>query len=103
MKLNKLRLENFRWHRTLEILDIPKILLVLGRNARGKTSILEGITWNLAGATRHTSIDGKYADILVMDGEAQSLVETDVQTASGVHNIKRSIPHTLSVDNSTGG
>lgn len=103
MKINKIRLENFRWHRSLEVLDIPKMLLVYGGGASGKTSLLEGITYGLAGATKHTSSDGKGADVLVLDGEGRALVDMTVATETGDHTIKRSIPHALSVDGTNGG
>jgi DNA repair exonuclease SbcCD ATPase subunit len=78
-------------------------MLITGPNASGKTSILKGITWGLCGATQDTSIDGKGADVLVMDGEGRALVELGVTTETGQHTIKRSIPHALSVDGVQGG
>jgi DNA repair exonuclease SbcCD ATPase subunit len=104
MKLTGVVIENFRWHREFSIGSIPWLLLITGPNASGKTSILEAITWAFCGATRHTSIDGKGADVLIMDGEGRACVHIDLEGDEGnPHVIKRSIPHSLSVDGVNGG
>lgn len=103
MKIKKIRLTNFRWHRDLEINNIPKYLIITGPNASGKSSVLHGLTWGLTGVTKHTSASGAGADTLIMDGEGRAIVEIEIETASGTHTIKRSIPHALEVDGTRGG
>ncbi len=104
MKIKSLCLENWRWHRSFTMENIQWFTMITGPNACGKSSILEALTWLLCGATKHTSVDGKGADVLVMDGEGRALVEAEVETEDGeTHTLKRSIPHALSIDGATGG
>lgn len=103
LKLKKIALSNFRSHRDFSIADIPKFLIITGRNASGKSSIIDAIVWNWTGANQHTDTKGAGANCLILDGENRAVTETDVETATGIHNIKRSIPHMLSVDGSKGG
>lgn len=102
MKLKKLSLQNFRSHKDISF-ELPRLLLVTGRNSSGKTSILDALTWNLAGQNQYTDSKGAGSSCLIMDGETRALVETVVETSTGEHIISRAIPHQLSVDGSRGG
>lgn len=104
MKVEHIRLTNFRSHRDYFLENIPRLLIVTGLNASGKSSLLEGLAWALCGATQHTTAAGAGAECLVTDGESRAVAEVGIRTASGLHVVKRSIsPKALSVDDSKGG
>ena len=45
MKLNNLKLQDFRNYQTLELDFAPGVNLIVGRNAQGKTNLLEAISY----------------------------------------------------------
>lgn len=51
MKLLKIRLQNFKAHKALELIIRPGIVGVMGKNGAGKSSFLEGIYFGLTGKT----------------------------------------------------
>jgi len=103
MKIKRISLSNFRWHRELEINNIAKHLIITGMNGTGKSSVLNGLTWNLAGVTKHTSATGAGSDVLVLDGEGRAVADVTIEKDGTDHIIKRSIPHNLEVDGAAGG
>ena len=49
MKIIRLRLENFKCHKLLELKPDGCSMAILGDNAAGKTSVYDALTWLLFG------------------------------------------------------
>src|SRR5438552_9686608 len=66
MLLRKLRLQNFRQFKEIEVEFSPGLIAIVGANGSGKTTLLEAISWALYGekrknkdTLRHMWADGK--------------------------------------------
>jgi DNA replication and repair protein RecF len=57
LRVDRLRLEDFRNYRAAAVDLAPGLNLVLGDNAQGKTNLLEAVYW-LSGLGSPRSIDG---------------------------------------------
>ena len=70
MRLTRLSLTNFRNLARVDI-DVPDgTILILGRNAQGKTSILESIFFLATMSTYHASSDKQLINLIHAQGKA---------------------------------
>lgn len=90
MRLNRLRLQNFRLH-TETLIDFESGLTgIIGPNGSGKTTILEAIAWALYGMS---AVRGKRQDIrsLSAGGRAGVKAELDFELGGHRYRIVRSL------------
>jgi DNA repair protein SbcC/Rad50 len=90
MRLNRLRLTNFRLHADTRIDFESGLTGIIGPNGSGKTTILEGIAWALYGMT---AVRGKRQDVrsLRASGRAGVKVELDFDLAGHAYRVVRTL------------
>src|SRR5947207_6147519 len=90
MRLNRLRLSNFRLHADTRIEFESGLTGIIGPNGSGKTTILEAIAWALYGMT---AVRGKRQDIrsLSASGRAAVKVELDFDLAGHGYRVVRTL------------
>ena len=95
IRINRLRLENFKCHESLTIEFGGKDTSVFGDNATGKTSIYDGLTWLLFGKDSHgngeKNIDIKPLDSQgnVKDHQAITAVEAEFEVDGETTTFRR--------------
>src|SRR5262249_44717550 len=82
-----IQLLEFRNYRTLRYTPSPRLNLLIGLNAQGKTNLLEGLAFLLTGRSFRTSRLGE----LARWGETASAVSGEVSRREGVRSIRRAI------------
>lgn len=103
MKLNRLRLENFKCHRLLELDFHGRSASIYGDNAAGKTSIYDALTWLLFGkdskGNGEKSIDLKPLgpDGQVADHQAITAVEAELDVGGQITTLRRTLREVWSV------
>ncbi len=80
--ITRIRLKNFKAHEDLDLVDIPKIAVIVGQNNTGKSAILQA-----AGTVRYGLEDNPYFPLgalqeLVRDGALSGTVEVYVKGSS---------------------
>jgi exonuclease SbcC len=80
MRLNSLRMRNFRQHANSEIHFRPGLTGIIGPNGAGKSTILEAIAWAIYGAP---AARGTNDTIRFTRAQARSRVEVELQFALG--------------------
>ncbi|HMC56273.1 MAG TPA: SMC family ATPase, partial [Gemmatimonadaceae bacterium] len=90
MRLNHLRLTNFRLHVDTRIDFETGLTGIIGPNGSGKTTILEGIAWALYGMP---AVRGKRHDVrsLAASGRASVKVELDFDLAGHRYRVVRTL------------
>ena len=90
MRLNRLKLTNFRLHTDTLIEFDTGLTGIIGPNGSGKTTILEAIAWALYGMP---AVRGKRQDIRALSatGRAGVKVELDFELAGHRHRVVRSL------------
>lgn len=99
MKINTLRLANFRNHGQSD-LNLDKLNFFVGHNNAGKSSLLAAIEWGLTGKCMWTDKAGRGAADLVRQGEKQASVALEVEGMGGI--LRTMPPHSLQVGRSAG-
>jgi len=92
MKLQNLHLTNFRNHGSSSFVFDKPVNFFVGRNASGKTSVLEAITFLYTGRTSISTKIGEGLQRLISTGESMSIVSGNLDD---IGKITRSIPHDL--------
>lgn len=87
MQIGWVQLLEFRNYRTLEYSPSPRLNLVIGPNAQGKTNLLEAIGFLLTGRSFRTS---RAVELLHWDAAAAS-VAGELRRADGGRTLRRSI------------
>ena len=85
MKLNNLRLTNFRQHTRTEIAFERGLTGIIGPNGAGKTTILEAIAWALYGMP---AIRGNRESIRFIGAGARAPVEVELDFELGSHRYR---------------
>ena len=85
MKLNSVRLTNFRQHAQTEIRFGSGLTGIIGPNGAGKTTILEAIAWALYG---NPAIRGNRESIRFMGAGARAPVEVELDFELGSHRYR---------------
>ncbi|MFL5550339.1 MAG: AAA family ATPase [Gemmatimonadaceae bacterium] len=85
MRLNSLRLTNFRQHARTEINFQSGLTGIIGPNGAGKTTILEAIAWALYG---NAAIRGNRDSIRFMGAGARAPVEVELDFELGAHRYR---------------
>ncbi|MFL5486946.1 MAG: AAA family ATPase [Gemmatimonadaceae bacterium] len=85
MRLNSLRLTNFRQHARTEIAFHSGLTGIIGPNGAGKTTILEAIAWALYG---NAAIRGNRDSIRFMGAGARAPVEVELDFELGAHRYR---------------
>jgi DNA replication and repair protein RecF len=79
--LEHLELVDFRAYATVDVAFIPGPNVLVGRNAQGKTNVLEAIHYLATGSSHRTSSDAP----LVRTGCAAAVLRADARTDAGRH------------------
>lgn len=82
MKINRLRMVNFRQHARTEIAFHTGMTAIIGDNGSGKTTILEAIAWALYG---QTAIRGQRDGIRFLGAGSRAPVEVELDFELGGH------------------
>ncbi|HEX2090799.1 MAG TPA: SMC family ATPase [Longimicrobiaceae bacterium] len=85
MRLNRLRLRNFRQHADTEVRFRPGLTGIIGPNGAGKSTILEAIAWALYGAP---AARGTNDTIRFARAAPRSRVEVELEFALGGHEYR---------------
>lgn len=85
MKLNRLRLVNFRQHARTEITFDTGVTAIIGANGSGKTTILEAIAWALYG---QPAIRGNRDGIRFLGAGSRAPVEVELDFELGGHRYR---------------
>ena len=82
IRIERLILENFKCHKSLDLHFACRDASIYGDNASGKSSVYDALTWLLFGKDSHgksdTEIKPLGSDGLVADHEAVTAVEADL-------------------------
>lgn len=84
MKLNKIRLVNFRNYRKLNFKFKKNLTVIIGKNAQGKTNILESIY--ILGLTK--SYKAQQENNLIKFGEEKYIVEGEIKQGKIIKDLK---------------
>lgn len=79
MYLRELSLINYRNYSKLELAFNSNLIIISGRNAQGKTNILESIFLSCTGRSHRTPRDRE----LILQGEKESMIRTMVEKREG--------------------
>ncbi|MDX1977411.1 MAG: SMC family ATPase [Pseudanabaenaceae cyanobacterium bins.68] len=91
MRLISLRLENFRQHKSLEILFPAGLTGILGLNGCGKSTILEAIAWAIYGNQAKIMRAGSESLIWrYAPGKSSAVAELEFSLNQQVYRVKRS-------------
>jgi len=93
VRLNKLKIVNFRSHSATE-LDFDHVNVILGQNAVGKSSVRDTLSFLVSGTTHSTTKSGAGMNELVTYGQSMAMVQGDI---TNVGLATRSIPHSFQV------
>jgi DNA replication and repair protein RecF len=77
--LRELSLINYRNYSKLELAFNSNLIIISGRNAQGKTNILESIFLSCTGRSHRTPRDRE----LILQGEKESMIRTMVEKREG--------------------
>lgn len=99
MKINQINLTNFGVHENL-LLKLPnKKTLIWGLNAKGKSTIIDAISFALTGTSSKYVNQKDGIQELVTKGKTNSLVAININND---YEVTRTIPHTLNIKNQKG-
>ena len=87
MQIGCIDLVGFRNYRTLSYTPSPRLNLLIGPNAQGKTNLLEGLAFLLTGRSFRTS---RLAEIPRW-GESTASVSGDVHRSEGTRTVRRTV------------
>lgn len=85
MRLNRLRLQNFRLHADTLIEFEPGLTGIIGPNGSGKTTILEAIAWALYGMP---AVRGRRQDIRSLSATGRAGVKAELEFELGGHRYR---------------
>ncbi|MGI9089963.1 MAG: AAA family ATPase [Gemmatimonadaceae bacterium] len=85
MKINRLKLVNFRQHARTEVAFSRGVTAIIGENGSGKTTILEAIAWALYG---QPAIRGQRDGIRFMGAGSRAPVEVELEFELGGHRYR---------------
>ena len=94
MKINRLKIVNFRNHSSTDLDMTKKVNLFVGPNASGKSSVVDALAFLLTGTNVRTAKSGEGMNEVVTFGESRALVAADI---TGVGKVTRTIPHSFQV------
>jgi DNA repair exonuclease SbcCD ATPase subunit len=88
MVIKSLSITNLRSHRLTELNGFEKVVMLVGQNYSGKSTVLDALCYGLRGVCRGTDEGGRNADRLVSaDGNGRPLAKTftvKVETDAGI-------------------
>ena len=87
MRIRWVQLLEFRNYRTLSYSPSPKLNILSGRNAQGKTNLLEGLAVLVTGRSFRTS---RLAE-LPRWGAAAALISGEISRGEGVRTLRRTL------------
>jgi len=93
MKINNLKLKDFRCHRDI-MLKLDRVNVIIGRNGAGKTSIRDGIEYALTGINRLTDGRGAGAEIMINWEAEKAEIALDLED---IGTVTREIPNNLQI------
>ncbi len=79
MRIQSVRLNNFRNISSLDLSDLGEVNILVGRNAQGKTNVLEAVYASALGGSFRTSRDG----FMIKKGEDNAQVFVELLTDDG--------------------
>ncbi|HSU97167.1 MAG TPA: SMC family ATPase, partial [Gemmatimonadaceae bacterium] len=85
MKINRLRMQNFRQHARTEMTFDRGITAIIGPNGSGKTTVLEAIAWALYG---QPAIRGQRDGVRFLGAGQRAPVEVELDFELGGHRYR---------------
>ncbi len=85
MRLDRIRLENFRQHESTELILGPGLTGIIGPNGSGKSTILEAIAWAIYG---NAAARGKVDSIRFLRAPPRSSVRVEIDFSLGPHEFR---------------
>jgi len=89
MRINKIKLENFKIHKNLEI-NFDEKNIIIGENGVGKTSVFQAILFGLFGKESLSSINISNVSSLIRIGSYNLNVELEISNGNTLYKIIRS-------------
>lgn len=90
MKVQQIRLENFKCYGTATLQLDHGVTVVHGVNGSGKSTLLEAVFFALYGSK---SLDGRTLDDVITTGETETAVELEFTHDGGTYHVERRLKH----------
>jgi len=93
MRINSLSMENFTRYEKSEVSFPSKVNVLVARNAEGKTSIVDAVTYALTGRCARTDGAGRGAEAMIRTGEKEAQVSVSISAnGDNDYTLGRKIP-----------
>lgn len=105
MKIESIRLKNFKVFRDVELKDIPSFLVLVGANGSGKSTLFDvfGFLHDCLRGTVRQALDkrGRFREVLSRDAEGDSIL-IEIQYRMQITNANRLVTYSLEIAENRG-
>ena len=100
MKIESIRLKNFKAFRDVHLTDIPSFLVVVGANGSGKTTLFDvfGFLHDCLKGTVRQALDkrGRFREVLSRDADSDAIL-IEIQYRMAIADVDRLVTYTLEI------